>query len=234
MNINQLATSFHLNGYVYIENFFDRNLMDIYQNKILDHFALDSSYKHDSDFIKKSDTDVIPWFPQNDGEKAFDVIEKDERLINLTEAILGPGWKSLYCMVMYSNKSSNGQAWHQDCDPSNSNIFNLNRLIYTMDINKLSGGEVKLIPGSHKAGIIPSISEENDLEDGITIEPKKGSLLILHGHLWHKVLPINQTIRVSTNYRCIPNGAPDNITDICVYRNMLYRFSDEKVIEDRI
>ena len=127
MNMNQLANSFHLNGYVYIENFFDRNLMDIYQNKILDHFALDSSYKHDSDFIKKSDTDVIPWFPQNDGEKAFDVIEKDERLINLTEAILGPGWKSLYCMVMYSNKSSNGQAWHQDCDPSNSNIFNLNR-----------------------------------------------------------------------------------------------------------
>ena len=27
---------------------------------------------------------------------------------------------------------------------------------------------------------------------------------------------------------------PDNITDICVYRNMLYRFSDERVIEDRI
>ena len=234
MNINQLANSFHLDGYVYIENFFDRNLMDIYQNKILDHFALDSSYKHDNDFIKKSDTDVIPWFPQNDGEKAFDVIEKDERLINLTESILGPGWKSLYCMDMYSKKSSNGQAWHQDCDPSNSNIFNLNRLIYTMDINKLSGGKVKLIPGSHKAGIIPSISEGNDLEDGITIEPKKGSLLILHGHLWHKVLPINQAIRVSTNYRCIPNGAPDNITDICVYRNMLYRFSDERVIEDRI
>ena len=45
-----------------------------------------------------------------------------------------------------------GKAWHQDCDPSNSNIFNLNRLIYTMDINKISGGEVELIPGSHKAG----------------------------------------------------------------------------------
>ena len=234
MNINQLANSFHLDGYVYIENFFDRNLMDIYQNKILDHFALDSSYKHDNDFIKKSDTDVIPWFPQNDGEKAFDVIEKDERLINLTEAILGPGWKSLYCMVMYSNKSSNGQAWHQDCDPSNSNIFNLNRLIYTMDINKISGGEVELIPCSHKKGIIPPISEGDDLDGSITIEPKKGSLLMLHGHLWHKVLPINQTIRASTNYRCIPNGVPDSITDICVYRNMLYQFSDERVLEERI
>ena len=234
MNMNQLANSFHLNGYVYIENFFDRNLMDLYQNKILDHFALDSSYKHESDFIKKSDTDVIPWFPQNDGEKAFNIIEQDKRLKNLTEAILGPGWKSLYCMVMYSNKSSNGQAWHQDCDPSNSNIFNLNRLIYTMDINKISGGEVELIPCSHKKGIIPPISEGDDLDGSITIEPKKGSLLMLHGHLWHKVLPINQTIRASTNYRCIPNGVPDNITDICVYRNMLYRFSDERVIEDRI
>ncbi|EJP72368.1 MAG: phytanoyl-CoA dioxygenase (PhyH) superfamily [SAR86 cluster bacterium SAR86B] len=234
MNINQLANSFHLNGYVYIENFFDRNLMDLYQNKILDHFALDSSYKHDNDFIKKSDTDVIPWFPQIDGEKAFDVIEQDERLINLTEAILGPRWKSLYCMVMYSNKSSNGQAWHQDCDPSDNNIFNLNRLIYTMDINKQSGGEVELIPGSHKKGIIPALSEGDNLKGGITIEPKNGSLLMLHGHLWHKVLPINQTIRVSTNYRCIPNGVPDNITDTCVYRNMLYRFSDEKIIEERI
>ena len=234
MNINQLANSFHQNGYVYIENFFDRNLMDLYQNKILDHFALDSSYKHESDFIKKSDTDVIPWFPQNDGEKAFNIIEQDKRLKNLTEAILGPGWKSLYCMVMYSNKSSNGQAWHQDCDPSNSNIFNLNRLIYTMDINKISGGEVELIPCSHKKGIIPPISEGDDLDGSITIEPKKGSLLMLHGHLWHKVLPINQTIRASTNYRCIPNGVPDSITDICVYRNMLYQFSDERVLEERI
>ena len=234
MNINQLANSFHLNGYVYIENFFDRNLMDLYQNKILDHFALDSSYKHESDFIKKSDTDVIPWFPQNDGEKAFNIIEQDKRLKNLTEAILGPGWKSLYCMVMYSNQSSNGQAWHQDCDPSNSNIFNLNRLIYTMDINKISGGEVELIPCSHKKGIIPPISEGDDLDGSITIEPKKGSLLMLHGHLWHKVLPINQTIRASTNYRCVPNGVPDSITDICVYRNMLYQFSDERVLEERI
>ena len=85
--------------------------------------------------------------------------------------------------------------------------------------------------------ILDLLSEGNDLEDGdfaITIEPKKDSLLILHGHLWHKVLPINQTIRVSTNYRCIPNGVPDNITDICVYRNMLYRFSDERVLEERI
>ena len=234
MNINQLATSFHLNGYVYIENFFDRNLMDIYQNKILDHFALDSSYKHDNDFIKKSDTDVIPWFPQIDGEKAFDVIEQDERLINLTQAILGLGWKSLYCMVMYSSKSSNGQAWHQDCDPSNNNIFNVNRLIYTMDINKQSGGGVELIPGSHKKGIIPALSEGDSLKGGITLEPKKGSLLMLHGHLWHKVLPVNQAIRVSTNYRCIPNGVPDNITDTCVYRNMLYRFSDAKIIKERI
>ena len=53
MNMNQLANSFHLNGYVYIENFFDRNLMDLYQNKILDHFALDSSYKHESVILLK-------------------------------------------------------------------------------------------------------------------------------------------------------------------------------------
>ena len=105
--------------------------MNLYQNKILEHFAQDSEYKHDTDFIEKSNTDVIPWFPQIDGEKIFDVVENDERLKNLTESILGPKWRSLYSMVMFSNKSSNGQAWHQDCNPSNRYVFNLNRLVYT-------------------------------------------------------------------------------------------------------
>lgn len=233
MDIENLSTRFKEDGYIYIENFFDGNLMDSYHQKILSHFKKDTEYKHDMAFIEKSDTDVIPWFPQLEGETIFNIVEDDQRLQKITEKILGSGWKSLYSMVMFSNKSSNGQAWHQDCNPENKEIYNLNRLVYTMDINKSTGGELVLIPGSHKKGIIPSDSFGNEIGHEVVIEPSKGSLAILHGHLWHKVLPIHDNIRVSTNYRCIPSGTPDNITDICVYRNMMYRFSDEKILTTR-
>jgi hypothetical protein len=48
------------------------------------------------------------------------------------------------------------------------------------------------------------------------------------------VLPVHGRYRVSTNYRCCPRGTPANITDICVYRNMRYRFETNEVVEDRL
>ena len=124
--------------------------------------------------------------------------------------------RSMQSMYFVKAPGKPGQAWHQDCSPENKEIYNLNRLVYTMDINKSTGGELVLIPGSHKKGMIPSDFFGNEIGHEVIIEPNKGSLAILHGHLWHKVLPIHDNIRVSTNYRCIPSGTPDNITDICV------------------
>ena len=233
MNFDQLSKKFYKNGYVYIENLFSESLMDAYHEKILNHFASNSKHIHDESFLDKSDTDVIPWFPQLDGEKIFSIVEDDIRLKNLTENILGKGWRSLYSMVMFSSRSSNGQAWHQDCASEDKCFFNLNRLIYTMDINASTGGEIVVIASSHKKGMIPPSASGKNIGDEIVISPKKGSLLLLHGNIWHKVLPINNNIRASTNYRCVPKNTPDDITDICVYRNMLYRFSDKRVLVNR-
>ena len=233
MNLDQLSKEFDKNGYIYIESFFSEDLMDAYQEKILNYFASNSEHKHNESFIEKSDTDVIPWFPQLDGEQIFNIVEDDSHLKNLTGSILGEGWRSLYSMVMFSNRLSNGQAWHQDCNAEDEKTFNLNRLIYTMNIDSSTGGEIVVIGGSHKKGMIPSDTAGKNIGTEITIAPKKGSLLLLHGRLWHKVLPIKDSVRASTNYRCVPKNTPDNITDICVYRNMLYRFSDEKILVSR-
>jgi len=234
MDFIELSKLFHKNGYVYIEDFFSPMLMDEYQIEISNHFKKDNNYKHNKSFIEKSKTDVIPWFPQIEGKEKFNVIENNQRLCDLTEVVLGSEWKPLYCMVMYSNKSSNGQAWHQDCSPNDDGIFNLNRLVYSMDINNSTGGEVCVIPGSHKKGVIPRGSATDEIEGSVTISPLKGSLLLLHGHTWHKVLPILDNVRVSTNYRCVPKNTPNNVTDVAVYRNMLYRFSDGKIITNRV
>jgi ectoine hydroxylase-related dioxygenase (phytanoyl-CoA dioxygenase family) len=95
---------------------------------------------------------VIPWFPQREGFNEFDIAERDSRMIELTEAILGPQWSALYSMVMYSQKGSKGQSWHQDCPPEDNDKFNLNRLVYSMDVDDQVGGNVIVVPGTHISG----------------------------------------------------------------------------------
>ena len=117
MNVQLLAKQFWEQGYLVIDHFFDDELMDNYQKHITNHFGQNPTFLHNEEFLKKSKTDVIPWFPQNEGVDEFDIAEQDERLKELTEAILGSEWSSLYSMVMFSKKGSQGQAWHQDCPP---------------------------------------------------------------------------------------------------------------------
>ena len=90
-----------------------------------------------------------------------------------------------------------------------------------------------VMPGSHNSGLIPSVSEKFNEAQAVTLSPKKGSLVLLHGHCYHKVKPVTGKYRVSTNYRVAPKGTPENITDIGIYRNMIYQFSTETVLEER-
>ncbi len=82
-------------------------------------------------------------------------------------------------------------------------------------------------------GELPAGKPHEDLENQIVLSQKKGTLVILHGHCWHRVLPIKGEYRVSANARAIPTGTPEDITDIAVYRNMRYRFSTQEIIEER-
>jgi hypothetical protein len=65
-----------------------------------------------------------------------------------------PVMQALYYMTMFSKQRTKGQAWHQDCPPDEPQKFNLNSLVYTMDINHQVGGEVLVMPGSHRQGKI--------------------------------------------------------------------------------
>jgi hypothetical protein len=233
MDFKKYAEEFWENGFICIENFFDAELMDHLNVTILDHYGLDPNWEHNNEFISRSATEVVPWFPFREGDKNFEPIENDPNLNLLTREILGEGWESLYLMVMFSKKGTKGQAWHQDCPPEESSQFNLNRLFYTHDINDATGGKTIVMPGSHRKGVLPSGNPHEDLDNQLVLAPKKGTLVILHGHAWHRVLPINGEYRLSANARAIPKGTPEDITDIAVYRNMRYRFSTSEVIEER-
>jgi len=234
MDIDTLANTFWQQGYLAIDGFFADRMMNSYQGHIERHFGDDPEFVHNPEFLERSNTDVIPWFPQLDGIDAFDTAEQDPRLLALTDAILGAGWSSLYSMVMFSKKGSNGQAWHQDCPPEDKSQFNLNRLVYTMDIDQRSGGKLLVMPGSHKGGAISVGDGNEDFAGQVVLSPQKGTLILIHGHAWHRVLPVMGVSRVSTNYRCCPADTPAAITDICVYRNMRYQFSSNRIIEERL
>lgn len=233
MNYEKLASLFWETGYLAVDGFFDNRLMDDLDQLIVEHYGDEPDFAHSEEFLSRSKTEVIPWFPQNDGSSDFDGIGELESLAELTHRILGEDWKALYCMVMFSKQGTVGQAWHQDCSPNASDKFNLNRLVYTRDIDAATGGQIVVVPGSHRRGEIPPGDPLADMEGQVVLEPRKGALLILHGHTWHRVLPVTGNFRFSTNYRAMPSGTPGDITDVCVYRNMRYRFSTESVVEER-
>lgn len=229
-NYKALAKTFWKQGYIVVDNFFDENLMSTSHSIIMSHFGESPAYAHDQQFIQLSKAEVVPWFPQREGEHHFDTIEQDPRLIALTEAILGADWHGQYCMVMFSKQGSVGQAWHQDCPPEDATQYNLNRLVYTKDINNGDGGEVYIRPQSHLNGALSKGPLFEDFKDQVVVLPKKGTLILLHGHCWHRIGEQKRNSRISTNYRAAPQSAATDITDICVYRNMRYQFSKAKVI----
>lgn len=234
MDAKAWAKQFWEEGYLHIEGFFDAGMMDEFNEMILNHFGLDPTWEHSDEFISKSATEVIPWFPIREGVKDFERIDQDDRFMDLSQEILGENWNNLYCMAMFSKKGTKGQAWHQDCPPEKPEQFNLNRLVYTHDITEEIGGQVIVMPGSHKMGELPVGEPHENLNGQVLLQPKKGDVVILHGHAWHRVLPITGAYRISTNFRAMPQGTPEEITDIAVYRNMRYQFSTSSVLEERV
>ena len=224
MDVKKYAEEFWEKGFLHLPGFFDANMMDTLNTLILKHYGMKPAWEHTNEFIAKSATEVVPWFPFREGNNVFEVIEQDRRLLNLTKAILGDGWEKLYFMAMFSKKGTRGQAWHQDCPPEDQQQFNLNRLFYTHDITEETGGQTIVFPATHP---------HEDLEGQVVLSPKRGDLIILHGHLWHRVLPVQGEYRISANSRAIPKDTPEDITDIAVYRNMRYKFSTKEVIEER-
>lgn len=233
MDLKKETEEFWENGFLVIEEFFEEELMDQLNEVILQHFGTAPDWEHSDEFIQRSATEVVPWFPFREGDRNFDPIEQDPVLNDLTESILGKGWNNLYCMVMFSKQGTKGQAWHQDSPPEDPRQYNLNRLLYTHDITSDTGGETIIFPKTHNLGPISAGHPHEDLEGQIVLQPKKGTLVILHGHTWHRVLPIKGEYRVSVNSRAAPKGTPEDITDIAVYRNMRYQFSTQEVVEER-
>ena len=234
-NLAMIKEQFDEHGFILLKDFFDSELMDRVDATVRLHFSNVSQFEHSDEFISRSRAEIIPWFPQREQQSAalFDEVDAYPGFATVTEAVLGRGWSTLFSMAMHSRQGSAGQPWHQDCPPEDARQFNLNRLIYCSPITEQIGGEVAVIPFSHRLGELPAGAASDDLPDQMVLRPGKGDLLLLHGHCWHRVLPVHGGSRNSVNHRAGPEGVDAGITDICVYRNMRYQFSTAEVLVER-
>ena len=234
--LRAVTDEFNREGFVLLPAFFERDLMYRVDLAICSQFANVPEFSHSNEFITLSRAEIVPWFPQAEpkGAALFDEIDAHPAFAELTRAVLGDGWSNLFSMAMFSAQGSAGQPWHQDCPPENAKIFNLNRLIYPSPITARIGGEVGVIPRSHKFGEVPKGLSTDCLDGEVVLRPGKGDLLLLHGHCWHRVLCVHGGSRYSLNHRAGPAGVDAGVTDICVYRNMRYRFSTAEVLIDRL
>ena len=72
--MNGLQGIFERNGYLVVNDFFDTELMIELDPLIRGHSSDASDFPHSDEFLDKAKTDVIPWFPQREGE-VFDEID---------------------------------------------------------------------------------------------------------------------------------------------------------------
>ena len=77
MNTAEILDRFNRDGFVVIDRFFEDGTMDTLDELIRGHFGEDPDFSHEEEFLDKAQTEVIPWFPQNEGVAAFDRIDHE-------------------------------------------------------------------------------------------------------------------------------------------------------------
>jgi len=168
--------------------------------------------------------DVLAWDPVREGHQLFCEMAEHESLAEITREVLGEGFGTQTSLIMFSIPGGRGQAWHQDCPPEETGLFNLNRLLYPRDAT-LERGAIVIVPGSHRFGPVPPGEHQACIEGELILTPRAGTLILLHGHVYHRVTPnLTDEPRNSVNFRALPPGVPAWVTCVAVYRDGRARF----------
>ena len=180
---------------------------------------------------KQFECDVISWGPCAEGVESFLALRDSPALAEATRACIGDGFAGDASMVMWAAPGGRGQSWHQDCPPQQSGQFNLNRLFYTETV-ALEDGAIVVVPGSHRHGLIPPGGHQDPLPGEVVLTPTAGTLVLLHGHVYHRVTPnLSGKPRISVNFRAFAKGVSPDVCEIGVYRNGAINFRTGQMVD---
>lgn len=228
---SDLLEQFERDGVVVLEGFFSRDeLREV--NALLDeHWRVHSPAARDNrPGFEQYKCEVLAWDPVAQNVEAFRALRDHPGLADASRQIMGGAFNHLASLVMFTLPGGVGQAWHQDCRGGDPGAYNVNRLIYTRDVDERSG-MVVCVPGSHRLGDIPPGDAQGEMPGELRLCPSAGTVVFLHGRCFHRVTP-NRTDqpRISVNMRVTPPGAGAEVTRFGVYRNGVYDFVEQKPV----
>ncbi len=231
----EIKAAFDRDGFVIFPDFLDQEQLDDLNGRIGNHFRpiieKHEELKNRHETLDKFECDVTAWAPVQQGESAFIELMKDPSLDAITKACIGEGYEDGRSLVMWSVAGGKGQSWHQDCPPGDLVQANTNRLFYMRDSN-VEDGAIVVVPGSHTMGRIPPGGHQDPIEGEVFLTPKAGTLVMLHGHVYHRVTPnVSRKPRVSVNFRAFPKGVSWEVCSIGVYRNGAINFKTKEAVE---
>lgn len=225
----RIQQDFERDGFVILPDFLDAPTLDRINTELDAHYAPLLGRTEEiltgrlQDF-KQFECDVIAWDPVAENNCAFCDLKDDPRLAQVTAAAIGEGFTAPASLVMLAVGGGKGQAWHQDCPSENPDQFNLNRLFYTRDV-RIEDGAIVVVPASHRRGRIPAGGNQEPIEGEVALMPKAGTLILLSGHVYHRVTPnTSDKPRLSVNFRAFPENVAPDVCDVGVYRGGAYDF----------
>ncbi len=133
-------------------------------------------------------------------------------IVDVLTKVIGPNVKSMQSMLFIKAAGKPGQAWHQDEDFIPSRDRSLTGAWMALDEAALDNGCLWVLPGSHKAGILWEMKQQNDSRfdctdesfgypykdsDAVPVEVPAGAIIFFNGYLLHRSLPNTR----ATGYR---------------------------------
>ncbi|RAV14870.1 phytanoyl-CoA dioxygenase family protein [Paenibacillus contaminans] len=197
-------THYQEEGYIVLENLFSGEEMDAIRS-IIDEIDQSKNCMPDNQDFKKE----VANFTVNLNFRSPELQRfiADQRLVDITTAILGPDTKLYWDQSVYKRpEASRDFPWHQDNGYGPTEPVHYITCWLALEDATIENGCVWVQPGTHKKGFVPHIRTDigyicyyGDIE-GIPVELKKGSMVAFNSLLFHRSTPNRSKTQTRKGY----------------------------------
>ena len=190
-----------LSGYLLKERMFQSEHLDQLRE------AVDKLFEAEVD-LEKRETRERSWGPilryLEDKDPVFLELIRYQPILSIAKAMMGPilRLRGLSSRISFPGEEIQSAPYHQHLrvnqiprPPWFSDPHSLDALIYLDDLNE-DAGLVYLVPGSHAwQDREPPYRQYDPLDDEVSFAIPAGSVVLMHGNLWHRTGPTVGTRR---------------------------------------
>jgi ectoine hydroxylase-related dioxygenase (phytanoyl-CoA dioxygenase family) len=123
-------------------------------------------------------------------------------VVDVLTRVVGPNVKMMQSMLFIKSAGKPGQAWHQDETHIPTRDRSLTAAWLALDDATVDNGCLWVLPGSHRAGVLHPVRDQDDPRfdctqeahgftdaDAVPVEVPAGTAVVFNGYLLHRSLP---------------------------------------------